>query len=219
MGPIAIKGGKDGLRLMLAPDAAWPDVLAALHDQLQRGPEFFHGAEVLVDTGERALSEDELQTLLAAMLQYGLQPHALLTSTREGRQAARSQGLETRAARPAAPAAPAAESDGALLVQRTLRSGQVLRHPGHITVIGDINPGAEVIAGGSIVVWGRARGKIHAGALGDEQALICALELTPTMLQIGSKLAGQPDSRPLGPEVAHVTAQGVEVAPWEIIRR
>lgn len=79
-----------------------------------------------------------------------------------------------------------------LLVRRTLRSGQVLQHLGHVVVIGDVNPGAEIIAGGDVVVWGRVRGTIHAGALGDNKAIVCALELRPTQLRIGSHIATSP---------------------------
>ena len=60
------------------------------------------------------------------------------------------------------------EGDEAILVRRTLRSGYKLEHPGHVTVIGDVNPGAEITAGGSILIWGRMRGVAHAGAEGDE---------------------------------------------------
>lgn len=218
MGPIAIKGGKDGLRLVLSAEATWDELLLDLHAHLGQGPDFFHGAELTIDTGERSLSEPELQALLAAMAEHGLHPSALATSSRESRSAGRAVGLTTKpATRPAV--APVADVEQALLVQRTLRSGQILRHPGHITVIGDVNPGAEVIASGSIVVWGRVRGKVHAGALGDTTAVVCAIELTPTLLQIGTHFAGPPATRPTGPEVAHLTAQGIEVEPWESSRR
>ncbi|MBV9788259.1 MAG: septum site-determining protein MinC, partial [Chloroflexi bacterium] len=43
--PIAIKGTKDGLRLMLAEDSSWEDLIAAVRGQLERGTDFFHGAE------------------------------------------------------------------------------------------------------------------------------------------------------------------------------
>lgn len=220
MGPIAIKGGKDGLRLVLQTDTPWDEVMAALREQLGRNSEFFTGVGLTIDTGERPLAPDELTTLLATMSEHGLQPSALHTATREGRTAGRGAGLETRPApRPAThnPTQPfaAVDLDSAMLVQRTLRSGQVLRHPGHITVIGDVNPGAELTAGGSIVVWGRLRGSAHAGALGDTNAVVCALELMPTMLRIADKLSRTPESRPSGPEWAHATEQGIEVEPWE----
>ena len=74
--------------------------------------------------------------------------------------------------------------ENAIFVQRTLRSGFKVSHHGHVIVLGDVNPGAEVIAGGSVIVWGRLRGVVHAGADGDENAVVCALEMMPTQLRI-----------------------------------
>ncbi|MBS3784235.1 MAG: septum site-determining protein MinC, partial [Anaerolineae bacterium] len=76
--------------------------------------------------------------------------------------------------------------------------------------------GAEVVAGGDIVVWGRVRGLIHAGALGDEDAVICALELSPTQLRIGSHIARSPEERPRQPvpETASVRNGQIVAVPW-----
>ncbi len=214
--PIAIKGSKDGLRLMLAEDTAWDEVMTALRGQLERGTEFFHGAELTIDVGDRALQEDELEALLSLMHEHGLQPGTLATNSREGRSAGRSAGITTRPTnRHVAAPQRAVESEAALLVSRTLRSGQVLRHHGHVTIIGDVNPGAEVIAGGSVVVWGRLRGTVHAGALGDISAQVCALELLPSLLRIAEFMARAPDQRPGGPETARIKDGQIEVEQWE----
>ena len=214
--PIAIKGNKEGLRLMLAEDAPWDDVMAALRSQLERGTEFFHGAELTIDVGDRAVQDDELNTLLALMHEHGLQPSALATNSREGRSAGRSVGITTRPTNRHVPTPQRnAEEDAALMVTRTLRSGQVLRHHGHVTIVGDINPGAEVIAGGSVLVWGRIRGTVHAGALGDTSAYVCALELMPSLLRIADTMARQPDQRPGGPETARIKDGQIEVEQWE----
>jgi septum site-determining protein MinC len=71
----------------------------------------------------------------------------------------------------------------------TLRGGQVLHHSGNIVVVGDVNPGAELIATGDIVVFGRLAGIAHAGAQGDETARIYALDLAPTQLRIATFIA------------------------------
>lgn len=226
--PIAIKGSKDGLRLVLAEDAVWADVLVALRSQLERSPEFFHGASLTIDTGGRELQPEELSAMLEVLRDHSLQPAALATSSREGRSAGRAAGLTTQpAARPAPLGAGPAVASGqrgqdpesGLLVTRTLRSGQVLRHHSHITIIGDVNPGAEVIAGGSVLVWGRVRGTVHAGALGDESAIVGALELMPALLRIADLMARTPDQRPNGPETARIDAGEIVVAQWEGIKR
>lgn len=215
--PIAIKGNKDGLRLMLAEDVPWDDVLAALRSQLERGTEFFHGAELTVDTGDRALEDAALAALLEVLREHGLQPATLATNSREGRNAARTVGLQTRPAPRQPVAAPPRDTDpeAALLVMRTLRSGQVLRHHSHVTIVGDVNPGAEVIAAGSVLVWGRLRGTVHAGALGDTNAIVGALELMPGLLRIADLMSRTPDQPPDGPETARVKDEQIIVEPWE----
>jgi septum site-determining protein MinC len=108
----------------------------------------------------------------------------------------------------------------AILVQRTLRSGQVLHHPGHVVVIGDVNPGAEIRAGGSVVVWGRLRGTVHAG-VGEgqgENAVVCALQLSPTQLRIGDFITRSPaddTDHDIVPEMASVQEGQIVAEPWK----
>ncbi len=87
------------------------------------------------------------------------------------------------------------EGDEAILIHHTLRSGHTIRHPGHVIVIGDVNPGAEVVAGGNVVIWGRTRGMVHASAAGNTNAVLCALDLAPTQLRIGPQISISPERK------------------------
>jgi septum site-determining protein MinC len=91
------------------------------------------------------------------------------------------------------------------MVQKTLRSGFSVSYAGHVVVIGDVNPGAEIIATGSVVVWGWLRGVVHAGAEGNEKAVVCALRLEPTQLRIATLIATTPKhkGKPM-PEMAYI---------------
>ena len=80
----------------------------------------------------------------------------------------------------------------ALLVRRTIRSGQLCQYAGTIVVIGDVNPGAQVVAEGDVIVWGKLRGVVHAGAAGDDHSMVGALVLAPTQLRIGHLIARAP---------------------------
>jgi septum site-determining protein MinC len=77
----------------------------------------------------------------------------------------------------------------------TLRGGQVLHHAGNIVVVGDVNPGAELIATGDILVFGRLGGIAHAGAQGDDSARIFALDLAPTQLRIATSIAADAEPK------------------------
>ncbi|HRJ40582.1 MAG TPA: septum site-determining protein MinC, partial [Caldilineaceae bacterium] len=129
------------------------------------------------------------------------------------------------------------ESDGAAqevilappyIYHGTLRSGQVFRHAGTVMIIGDVNPGAEVISGGDIFVWGRLRGIVHAGAMGNERALVCAIDFEPIQLRIAGYIAMSPKavSNEPGrwfwkrdvvekPEVARVMGKQIVVDVWD----
>jgi septum site-determining protein MinC len=75
--------------------------------------------------------------------------------------------------------------------------------------MGDVNAGAEIIANGNVIVWGRVRGVIHAGAKGDRSAVICALDLSATQLRIADEVSAalKPQKDPK-PEIASINAEG-----------
>jgi len=94
----------------------------------------------------------------------------------------------------------------------TLRGGQALHNLGNIIVIGDVNPGAELIASGDIVVFGALRGVAHAGAQGDMGARVIALELAPTQLRIATLIA-VPDGSVTGPQHAYISNERIAIVP------
>ena len=97
----------------------------------------------------------------------------------------------------------------------TLRGGQTLHNLGNIIVIGDVNPGAELIASGDIVVFGALRGVAHAGAQGDRSARVIALDLAPTQLRIATCIAldAEPARAGRGPEHAYIIDDRIAIVP------
>lgn len=81
-----------------------------------------------------------------------------------------------------------------LYIQRTLRSGQSIKSEGNIVIIGDVNPGSEVIAKGDITVWGILGGIAQAGSDGNTYARIRALKMNAIQLRIADTFARRPDS-------------------------
>ena len=99
----------------------------------------------------------------------------------------------------------------------TLRGGQALHHVGNLVVVGDVNPGAEVVATGDILVFGRLSGVAHAGAQGGDSARIYAIRLDAVQLRIASRIAAEtePVARPSRPEVALVREGHIVIVPFE----
>jgi septum site-determining protein MinC len=78
-----------------------------------------------------------------------------------------------------------------------------------VVILGDVNPGAEIVANGNVMVWGRLRGMVHAGAKGNNKAVICALDLSPMQLRIADQVSAalKPQENPR-PEVVRINSDG-----------
>ncbi len=221
---ITIKGIRQGLLIVLR-EPNWPVALQALEARLQKTPSFFQGGRVALDVGSLALDRSDIEAAQSLLGRNQVELWALISDEAATEHAAHELGLVVHLGTGDAQQ-PVEEADGVgeeiehradgLLIQRTLRSGQSLRHPGHVVIIGDINPGGEVVAGGNIVIWGRVRGVVHAGVLGDEGAVICALDLSPTQLRIANHIARSPDERrhQPQPEMALVRGGQIVAIPW-----
>lgn len=217
---VKIKGIREGLLVTLNEDS-WPESRSVLLDHLQEQTDFLRGGRLILDVGNQVLRAAELGQLRDELADTGISLWAVLSFSQVTLQNAQALGLATRINAPApARAAASATTDltgeSAVLVQRTLRSGFSLQHTGHVTVIGDVNPGAEIIAGGNVVVWGRLRGMVHAGAEGDTNAVVCALELSPTQLRIAGQISITPSrhGKP-HPEIARLVDSQVVAGPWK----
>ena len=86
-----------------------------------------------------------------------------------------------------------AEKLPTLYIKKTIRSGQSITSDGNLVIVGDVNPGAEIIAKGDITVWGILGGIAHAGSEGNTQARIRALKMNAIQLRIADIFARRPD--------------------------
>jgi septum site-determining protein MinC len=102
------------------------------------------------------------------------------------------------------------------IIYSTLRSGQRIESAHSVIIIGDVNSGAEVIAGGDIFIWGTLRGIAHAGAYDDDGGgrVIVALVLLPTQLRIGSIISRGGGDGGKHPEIARVDGENIIVEPY-----
>ncbi|NMG06624.1 septum site-determining protein MinC [Brasilonema sp. UFV-L1] len=168
---------------------------------------------------DRLLDGRQLQELAESLNQFQIELKSVSTSRRQTAIAAVTMGYSVEQlqqqttlraeSKPDKP--PLAEP---LYLEKTLRSGEEIRHPGHVILLGDLNPGGIVVADGDILVWGRLRGIAHAGALGNRDCLIMALQMEPTQLRIADAVARAPEKSPMQfyPEVAYITSQGIRIA-------
>ena len=218
---VQIKGIRDGLLITLA-GAAWEELMAAFVQNMDGQPAFFKGARVALDVGAQELRAAELSKLRDQLSERGISLWAVLSEAAITERTAQNLGLATRLSKPRPPEVRDATEgadlpeDAAKWVKGPLRSGAKIIHSRDVVVMGDVNPGAEIVAGGSVVVWGRLRGLVHAGAQGDETAVVCALELAPTQLRIAGEIAVSPKKKGKSqPEVARLKDGRLEAEPWQ----
>lgn len=217
---LQIKGLKEGLLISLG-EGGWPEKKQVLLDHIQDNTSFFQGARVTLDVGNEILHASELGALRDQLSEAGVSLWAVLSQSPLTEKTARDLGLATRlpAARVDTASAEKRQNENgerALFIKKTLRSGTRVVHQGSIVILGDINPGAEVIAAGSVIVWGRLKGVVHAGAEGDEGCVVCALEMMPMQLRIASHIALHPGRKGKPqPEIARICEQQVVADPWD----
>ncbi len=216
---IQMKGVRDGL-LVTVGDGDWPTVQTALLAYISEKSGFFKGARLTLEVGNRILRAAEMGYLRDVLSDQGVVLWAVLSSSPVTEQTAQTLGLATRMNTPrpervVRAVENALEGENAVLVQRTIRSGFRVVSKGHVVVVGDVNPGGEVSAGGCVVVWGRARGTLIAGADGNEQAIVCALELMPTQLRIADMVVTLPQRKgKLQPEMVRLQNGRVILEAW-----
>lgn len=217
---VQIKGIREGL-LIIVGEGGWEEVYNSLLDEMDHQSGFLKGAKVALDVGNHALKAVDLGGLRDELSAREVSLWAVLSSSSTTEQTAQSLGLATRLNRPRldrevkTPDTNLQSGEQAVLVRRTLRSGYSLQFAGHVVVIGDVNPGAEVIATGDVLVWGRLRGMVHAGAEGNEDAVVCALDLIPTQLRIAGQIAITPQRRGKPqPEMARLKDGHVVAEAW-----
>ncbi|MFN8528124.1 MAG: septum site-determining protein MinC [Anaerolineae bacterium] len=222
---VAIKGNKDGLLVQVSPTEEWASVTADLAARIDQQAAFYAGARVTLDVGARPVRKDELSSVRALLERRGLTLWAVMSESRTTIDSATSLDLHTQTIHTKQPVqtddmpAPSSQEDGTtgIMIKRTLRSGRSVKSQGHVVVFGDVNAGAEIIAAGDVIVWGRLRGNVHAGANGDQTAVVCALDMTPTQLRIGGQIAISPTDKrhKPKPEMAVIRNNRIVVETWE----
>jgi septum site-determining protein MinC len=219
---INIKGIREGLLIALSPDGGeWADMTTQLMARIDEKKGFFKGARAALDVASRPVLPHELESLRLMLTKREMTLWAVVSTSPTTQNTARAMNLETslvaRSEQLEAPEVNPEEAGApALLINRTVRGGRTVRSQGHVIVCGDVNPGAEIVAGGNIIVWGKLRGMVHAGANGDESAIVCALDLAPTQLRIASYITVSPEEkrRKPRPETALIRQGRIIAEAW-----
>lgn len=198
----------------------WTEIWQQLKIRLNAGERFWQAnTPVYLNAKDRLLDSRQLQEIAEALAEVELQLTQVNTSRRQTAVAAVTGGYSVQQTNQVTPLKDSLEPGKALpqplYLELTVRSGVEIRHGGSVILIGDLNPGGSIVADGDILVWGRLRGLVHAGANGNPQRVIMALQMEPTLIRIAHYVARAPESHPpqVYPEVAYVTSEGIRISP------
>ncbi len=177
---VTMKGTKDGLTLHLDDTCSYDDLLTELDEKLT-GNEYQNVDGPLVSVhlklGNRYLTQDQeeqLRTLIRAKKN-------LVVASIDSNVMTKEEALEWK------------QKTEVVSVAKIVRSGQVLHVHGDLLLIGDVNPGGTVVAGGNIFILGALRGVAHAGCYGNKEAVIAASIMKPMQLRISDVMNRAPD--------------------------
>jgi septum site-determining protein MinC len=217
---VIFKGRKDGIIIVLDRGVDFTEIKEALTDKMADAKGFFMDGKTAITFKGRELSDEQEQILLDIIanetdLSITFAQSAGLTDSR----AAVTEDAQPEEEDPFARTIESFDRNTALFKMESLRSGQSIRHEGSVIVIGDVNPGAEIIAEGNVIVLGKLLGMAHAGCSGVPNCFVAAIRLQPVQLRIGDKITYFPrnfakdDMYSRKPLYAFVRDEQIHVSP------
>ena len=187
---IILKGTGYGLRMIFPEDPPEEEIFTSLGRLSAEVPVMAGNIGVVLDFQGRHLSRCFILRLLSEFVWPGnIRVLSWISLDGETMNDLRSMGAATGEPVPEKTGGGEKTSSGPLILYRSLRSGQRVEHDGDILIIGHVNDGAEVVASGSISVWGRLKGIAHAGLDGGEEHTVVAGFFEAAQVRLGSKVS------------------------------
>ncbi|MFA5384279.1 MAG: septum site-determining protein MinC [Eubacteriales bacterium] len=197
---VTIKGTRGGLVILLDPASKLEELKDDLEKKFISSKGFFKGAKFTFHYPSSSPDNPQHDELEKICLQYGLVPNKEIHL-------------------PVLPSAPVVEDitddtdEPARLIFATIRSGQEIESINNLIIVGDVNPGARLYSGGSIVIFGRCLGSVNAGVPGSDKSAITALLLYPAHLSIAGIGGLQNGKHSKGPATASLKNNRIVYEP------
>ena len=203
---VALKGLRDGIAVDIDDKADFVSIIEVLRQKVSDGKRFFAGANTKVYFKGRKLSAEEESTLLG-IISNVVGVAAIPKQADIPLPAPAPVKLEeTKADEPITKEIDEPETvqdkvkknfteSNCAFYRSGLRSGQTIKYSGSVVIMGDVNPGSEVVADGNVVILGSLKGLAHAGAAGDESCFVLANTMQPVQLRIATVISSMPKSK------------------------
>lgn len=197
---ISFKGNKEGIYIQIN-EADFKIIKEELTKKLTNTKDFFKGVKV-IDIRGYNLTDIEIAILSNIIEEFDIKVDIMPKEIEKVEYEVPFSGIY--------------EGD-TKFIRNTLRSGQREEYDGNIVILGDTNPGSDIVAKGNIIVMGTLRGIAHAGSDGNKDSIVAAFKMKPTQLRIADIIARSPDNEvlnPKWPEIARVQANKVIIEPY-----
>lgn len=192
---VAFKGTVNGLTIIMKEEEPFEDIVNQINDKVKSASKFFDGAVLKVKYKGKYLTKEQEEQIYGILSEKS---GATITGFIKDLESSKPGELENentfvQKMQMKKVFFKGIQEGNAKFHRGTVRSGQLLNYNGNIVVLGDVNPGAEIVSTGNVVVMGSLRGIVHAGADGNKESVIAALNLAPTQLRIADIIARAPD--------------------------
>ena len=181
---VTIKGTRDGLTIFLDDSCTFEVLLEELREILSKSQQKKDEpiVQVTVQLGYRYLKENQKEELIGLIGEDS----GLAVERIESEVILKEEALQWK------------DETEVKVMDRLVRSGQVLEVTGDLLLVGDVNPGGKVVATGNIYILGNLLGIAHAGSKGDKNAVIVASYMKPSQLRIAHYISRAPDYESIG---------------------
>lgn len=182
---VVIKGTTYGFSVYMDEQADFATISEQVKEKFKESAKFFGNAKMAIAFEGKRLSDEE-QRILLDLIAENSDVHIVCVIEKNGEtEELHKRSLEDRLQ--------AMDNSNGQFYKGNLRSGQVLETETSIIIVGDVNQGATVTSKGNIIVLGALLGNVYAGAGGNENAFVLALELDPVQIRIADTIARAPD--------------------------
>lgn len=189
---VIIKGNKYGIIVVMSPDISFDELKELITEKFKESSKFFEKAKMAISFEGRTLSNEEQKDILDIIGKNTDMQIVCVIDNDPDKEELFQKTLEQKLME--------LDNNTGQFYKGILRSGASLEFENSVVIIGDVNNGARVVSKGNIIVLGSLKGNAFAGATGNTNSFVVALDMRPTQIRIADVIARSPD-KPVKDEV------------------
>lgn len=182
---VVIKAYNGGIVVVLDPTLKYEDLIVEIASKFKASAKFFDNAQMAISFEGRILTDEEKIEILGIISENSDLHIVCIVENDPKKEKQFEKSINEKLME--------LNTNTGQFYKGNLRSGQVLEVETSIIIIGDVNPGAKVVSKGNIIILGSLKGNVFAGATGNVNSFVVALDMRPVQIRIGDIIARSPD--------------------------